>query len=160
MTLSSLCPFVFLAANPAQTSPLPLCLIFEPLCKLSVRTDPIGGSDPLRRGEGVSGGFLGVGEGDGQGVGSVGGREFRQSKHALNHLCNRQFLSATESYNRLLHPPWRMLINLQPRLRHHRECRATRLAHDQRRLKILRKEQTLNRTDLRRICPEDIPQGL
>ena len=79
-----------------------------------------------------------------QRVGSVGRGRLRQTQQALHHFGDRHFLRRAVADDGLLHFARRDFVNVQPRLRRGHERGAARLAHHQRRLQVLRVEQSFH----------------
>src|SRR3954469_3825576 len=101
-------------------------------------------SNPPRGRRGKSARLLCMGKRECQCVRRVWSRRLRQPQHPLDHFRARHFLGSSVSYDRLLHFARRHFENLQPSLSSGHETNASRLAHKQRRLQVLREEQALD----------------
>ena len=97
-------------------------------------------------------------QGNGQRIGGIGRGRFRQLQKTLNHLGHGKFLRSAVADQRLLHLARSDLKNLQSRFRQRRQRRSARFAHDQRRLQILREEQTFNGANIRLMLRNHVAQ--
>ena len=86
-------------------------------------------------------------QGQGQGIGGIWFRHFRQPQHPLNHFGDREFLRGAITDNGLLHFSRGHLIDFQSGLGDRGDGSAASLPHNQRGLQVLSVKESLDDAD-------------